>query len=170
MARDHQSEPCRRRPGPKEIWRDEAGLDACEHTLLTCSRFYFQSFAEPASQGWLRALSTTDAFFGVQQGPIVAVRLLTAMQAMRLRRRSIFQFSHPQCAHCAEVLTEHERRFMTALKASRCGDTATAQLELMMLCEGADTTDVQAALIDLATVLTSPTPAKKEMRYVADFC
>ena len=144
---------CQRVASPKEISRDDALLDFTEDTLLTASRYYFQSFACPETHGWLQALSITQVHFGDTMGPAIAVKLLTAMQAMRCSRKSMFQFNAPACPCCAEILTEHERRFMTAIQAMRIGDLNTVRLEIMLLCEGFESEHVVDAFRDLNSVL-----------------
>ena len=153
MSPSRNGPHCQRIAGPKEISRDDACLDFSEDTLLTASRYYFQSFACPESQGWLRALSVTQIYFGDQVGPSIAVKLLTAMQAMRCTRRSMFQFNAPDCVRCSEILTEHERRFMAALQAIRFNDLNTAGLEIMLLCEGFESEHVVDTFKDLSNVL-----------------
>ncbi|AXI46743.1 hypothetical protein C1J03_12355 [Sulfitobacter sp. SK012] len=154
---DHNTR-CHRVPSPKETLCKSAGFDNHEHILLTAARLYFQSFAEPHSQSWMQALSLTQVHFGQFDGPIIAIRLLTALQAMRCTRRSIFGFNAPQCATCSKVLTEHERRFMTAIQSVRRGQNSVAQLEIMLLCEGNETEHVLAAFIDLSCVLACAIP------------
>ncbi|WP_341368193.1 hypothetical protein [Yoonia sp. BS5-3] len=158
-----QAKPCCRCPSDKEIWRSEADLDFCEETLLTLARLYFESFARPESTCWINSLMLAQAHFGPDAGPVIGVRLLNALQAMRFARHSIFSFNSVECPTCSAVLTEHERRLMAVIKATRTGQSGKAQTELMMLCEGADITNPMIAFCDLAAAL-----AEEESQWQGD--
>lgn len=151
--RSTQTQSCCRVPTEKEIWRSDAGLDFCEETVLTLARLYFESFARPESMQWVKSLMLAQAHFGPDAGAVIGVRLLNALQAMRFARKSVFSFNSCECAGCSVVLTEHERRLMTIVKAARAGHDGVAQTELMMLCEGADITAPMMAIYELAEVL-----------------
>lgn len=159
--------PCHRTPSSKEILRDLAGYDQIEQALLTTARLYFQSFAVPQSQAWVDALSLVTVRFGRTQGPVIGVRLLTAMQSMRCTRRSVFQFSAPDCERCSAVVTEHERRFMKAIQSLRRSKRHEAQLELMLLCEGVACDHVVAAFAELTDILPGENHARMGVGHVA---
>ncbi len=144
---------CNRMLQSKEIYRKDFNLDATEADLLTIARFYFQSFAVPESQAWMRALSHAESEFGAIPGPAVSMGVLKAIMAIRHARHSVYCFNSPTCTDCAAIITEHERRFMTALQAMRAQKTGEARTELMMLCEGNDTAPAIEALRQLIAKL-----------------
>ena len=150
--RSTQTEPCCRVPSEKEIWHSDAGMDFYEETILTLARLYFESFARPETMNWVKSLMLAQAHFGPIAEPMIGVRLLNALQAMRFARQSVFSFNSCECPGCSTVLTEHERRLMTIVKATRAGHHGLAQTELMMLCEGADITAPMMAFYELDEV------------------
>ena len=157
---------CGRLPTPKETQLADAQLDDVEKNILAISRFFFQSFAAPQSQGWMAALDLAEATFGDLDGPIIATRLLTAMRAVRYSRVSVFAFNCQTCDTCAGILTEQERRLISALQAIRNGQIGRAQTELLMLCEGNDITQVIGAMTRLSIALPASAIARKRAAYV----
>jgi hypothetical protein len=157
---------CGRLPQPKEILRSEAKLDDVEDNVLTIARYFFQSFAMPQSHAWLAGLDAAEARFDDCQGPIIAMRLLSAMRAVRCSRRSVFSFNCPTCETCMAIITEQERRFISALQAIRTGQIGRAQTELLMLCEGNDITQVMGAMTRLSIVLPVSEIARTRAAYV----
>ncbi|MFW5654886.1 MAG: hypothetical protein ACOCYW_04470 [Roseicyclus sp.] len=149
---------CGRRPDAKDRDLRDLGLDLEEEIALNIARLFFQSFAAPESSAWMAALAEAEARFGPRDGPILAARILAALQAVRKSRRSTFLFNSPACPGCAAVATEHERRLMRALSALRRGDRGTARLEAMMLCEGNRLDAVLGALAALGAVLDGRLP------------
>ncbi|MEM8656823.1 MAG: hypothetical protein AAGF22_01895 [Pseudomonadota bacterium] len=114
----------------------DAGLDRFEVAVLDIMRFYFLSFASPATQGWLRALHTATAHFKAEAAPIIAFQVLAMVQAMRCSRPSVFTFSSPTCPDCAAVLSDAERHMMAAIHCIRASRRNEAQTHAMLLCQG----------------------------------
>ena len=166
MSRTHARSCCGRSPEPKEMLLAEADFDDVEKSILAIARYFFQSFAAPQSQGWMAALDLAEATFGDPDGPLIATRLLTTMRAMRYARRSLFSFNCQSCETCAAILTEQERRLITALSAVRNGQIGRAQTELLMLCEGNDITQVIAAMTRLSIALPASKAARVGDAYV----
>lgn len=117
---------------------NELGFDHCEQAVLFIARYYFQSFAIPESQAWISALSEADRQFGTDDGARIATLILGYVQSVRVSRRSTFLFSTPECSGCSAIVTEHERRLISALGALRQLQPGRARMELLMLCEGND--------------------------------
>ncbi|MEM9434616.1 MAG: hypothetical protein AAGA12_11905 [Pseudomonadota bacterium] len=155
---------CGREPGAKECTLADLGLDPVEEQLLAITRHVFQSFAVPGTQGWLNGLALAEQAFG-HDGPRLFARLVDALLAVRATRRSCFIFNSPMCPCCSKVVTEHERRLITALSAIRRGLIGRARTELMMLCEGAEAGAVIHALVALSRHL--PTPDEKKSLSIA---
>ncbi|MEL7300777.1 MAG: hypothetical protein AAFM92_10370 [Pseudomonadota bacterium] len=135
-------DPCCGRPlSRKETTRHEAGLDELDFDVLTISRFYWQQFAMPMSQSWLYALREAEAAFPGREAATIAFAILAAVQANRCSRVSTFHFNNPGCGACRNVISEHERQFMSVFRAVRAGRVGAARTHAMLLCEGNDTTD-----------------------------
>lgn len=83
---------------------DSLGLDAFELVALVITRRFFASFANPASQGWIRAAQTAETCFEGDDPGGRLLDLLRVVQEMRMARRSPFRFSNADCARCAAVL------------------------------------------------------------------
>lgn len=137
----------------KECGLDDLPFVQSERAVLTMARLYFQTFVDPRSMAWARALTDADACFSPRDHPLVAAQVLAVVQAMRLSRRSCFQFNNPTCPCCSAIVTEHERRLILTLHAMRRGDNSRAQLEMMMLCEGNRTDAVLHCMAELARTL-----------------
>ncbi|MEM9319595.1 MAG: hypothetical protein AAGA70_11400 [Pseudomonadota bacterium] len=146
---------CGRRPCSKEWAVAKLGLDPIEEQFLEIARHIFQSFATPATQGWINGLMRAQHAFG-HDGPFLFARIVDALQAVRCARSSCFMFNSATCPCCAKIATEHERRLILAFAAIRRGQMGCARTELMMLCEGAETAQAVRALHLLATHLPSP--------------
>ena len=121
-------------------------------SVLTIARHYFASFAAPAQQGWLAATATALETFGDTRGPHVAVAVLSAVQAMRRARASVFRFNSPGCPCCAGFASDHERAFLASLRAVAEGRMEAAAGHAFLLCEGNDAAPFLSALVTLAEV------------------
>lgn len=119
-----------------ERFLSDLGLSARETTILQISRCFFQSFAVPASHGWLQAHRVAAAELPERIGPSVMCATLDMVQGLRVSRRSIFRFSNPYCAACARILTPHERLMMATLSAQIEGRCDEARAHATLLCEG----------------------------------
>ena len=142
-------------PGPDESRVGALGLDAFELAALVIMRRFFASFADPASQGWLRAAQTAETCFGGDDPGARFLDLLRVVQAMRMARASPFRFASPDCARCAAILTATERHLMLAMQAARRGRRGAAEAQALMLCEGGDSAALMAALGALPPALRS---------------
>ena len=144
---------CNRQPGHKDTYVNLAGLDDSELAVLEVVRFFLQIYATVFSQSWILGLRASEKYFGIEGGARVGVRLLLALQEMRFARRSVFLFNAPECLGCSKYLSEHERRLITSIAALRRGRFGLAQAEMMMLCEGHDTSATLSAFSELAILL-----------------
>lgn len=114
----------------------DLGLSARETTVLQIARCFFQSFAQPASQGWLTAHRVAAAEIPADHAPATLCATLEMVQGLRVSRRSIFRFSNPYCAACGNILTAHERLLMASLAEFVSGRPEEAQRHATLLCEG----------------------------------
>ena len=144
---------CSRKPSCKEIYLNKAGLDHIEIALLKIIRFFLQTYALEASHSWILALKASEKYFGKEKGARIGVQLMLALQEMRFARSSTFSFNAPQCDGCSLYLTEHERRLTSTISALRSGGFGLAKAEMMMLCEGHDTSAALSAFIELVLML-----------------
>lgn len=143
---------CSRSPAEKEIYLSDMGFDFSERVILEIARFYWQTFAVPESQSWLRALQVAENNFGTQHGSDIGLTILAAVQAMRISRSSCFQFNNPNCAACSKLLCEHERLFMSAYRALKDGREGSARTHAMLLCEG---NDIERLICELGILASS---------------
>lgn len=144
---------------------------AAELHVLEIARHYFCAFARPEGHTWLSAISTALHLFDHEQGPHVAVAVLSAVQTMRRTRQSMFSFNTADCGECASFVTHHERAFMAALRATARGDGDAAAAHAAILCEGNDTRAFLRALNMLAerACLRDPaSPARAELLSASD--
>lgn len=162
MAKSVPNWVCMRRFRDKEIQCACAGLDDDEDIILTLARFHFETFAVPEFQSWMLCFDFAARHFGPNDGAVITQRLFLAIQAMRCTRRSLFSFNAPLCAACSEVLTEHERRLMAVIKSTRQKRFGAMKMELMMLCEGNDTSWVETNFESLCAALPAVAPHIRE--------
>lgn len=134
---------------------DLTGLGQSDLVVLMIARYFFQSFAQPEAEGWLRAISGAEQVMGREAGPHVVCAVLRAVQQMRAARRNHFNFSNPDCPGCAARLCGHERLFLNTFRAMRRGRIADAEAHAMLLCEGNATEGLIVAMGDLCAALPS---------------
>lgn len=144
---------CRRGLGPKECTAANVRADDAEIATLQIARYFLIAFTSPQSQAWMKAIDAGETLFDLRNGPVIASLTCKVLQAIRRARRSGFAFNTPDCPGCSSILTEHERRMITALIALREQRLERAELELMMLCEGNDTAAVALWMRELALAL-----------------
>ena len=144
---------CGRSPSAKELALADAGFDGAERAVLNVARHFWQTFAVPESQAWLSAMQIAqDASVNDTSGEF-GLEVLAAVQSMRMSRSSCFCFSSPGCPGCSAIVSEHERQFMSVLRAVREGRNGVAQTHAMILCEGNDTAAFLARMCGLAMIL-----------------
>lgn len=146
--REHR-EQCDRKASAQDVELSESGLDRDEQILLTIMRYYFQSFAMPQSQGWMQAIRVGYEAFPEKEAANLTMAVLAVVQTMRSSRQSGFQFSNPDCAHCARTLSGDERQLMGTVASTRRGQRSRAHTHALLLCEGNDTEQFLNAVTDL---------------------
>lgn len=129
------------------------GYSRDDRAVLGVARYYFQSFTDPAGQGWLGAVSVSLRHFGDDHGPKLAVAILGVVQAMRRTRWSTFHFNAAECPRCSVFATAHEQQLMAAIRAVLRGRMSAAESHAHLLCEGNDTRAVLRAMETLAADL-----------------
>ena len=153
MTRHNDQRPCCGTPQGNERRLEDMGYGREDRAILTIARLYFLSFADPFTQGWMRAGAVARHTFGASRGPQVAAAVLDAVLEMQTARRAVFEFSNPDSAGCAQVVCESERQFMGAMQACRAGRMSTAHANVLLLCEGADSGPLLSALRSLGGLL-----------------
>jgi len=151
-----EADTCGRVPKASDCYVSALGLIEAERHVLTIARLFFQSFARPASQNWMAAMEEAEAFFGEDDGPVVAARTLALLKVIRQTRRSVFMFNTPGCPGCSAVATEQERKMMTSLVAIREGDIRRARVALVEVCESEQVDGVMRDVRRLANTLCAP--------------
>ena len=127
-------------------------VSLCESKILKIARYYFMTFAEPSKQTWLNASEYSIKQFSADQGPFVALAVLSAIQAMRQARKSEFKFNDPDCKLCARNVTEHERAFINIIRCKVRGQDDAASAHAIILCEGNDHQQFLNSALILAAV------------------
>lgn len=155
---DHRS--CAPDPGREYLRVTDAGFDVDTRTVLAISRNFWQSFADPTTMGWRRALQLARTAYGDHQGAVVAGAVLHAIEAMMVSRRSCFDFANPDCRHCAAVLMENERQFLSVFLAARDRRRSAAYAHALVLCEGNETDRFLSAMATLAGHLAVVDPVR----------
>ncbi|QBF30461.1 hypothetical protein [Thalassococcus sp. S3] len=122
-------------------------------SVLTTARFFFLSFSEPQSAGWLTAILSAETMFQRPDAALLTRQVLIVLQEMRQSRRSTFRFSNPRCTCCADIVTHDERHLIDTIRASRALDRSRAFSSAMLLCEGQEVGRVLTAAEALATSL-----------------
>lgn len=130
-----------------------AELDQDERIVLEMMRHLFQSFAQPASQGWLNAFYVGMDHFPEDNAANITLATLAVVQNMRTSRREVFRFSNPNCRTCSKILSEDERQLIGVVAATRRGARSCAHAHALMLCEGNDTAPMLQAAVQLSHLL-----------------
>ncbi|MEM1429748.1 MAG: hypothetical protein AAGG09_09840 [Pseudomonadota bacterium] len=165
MSRAHTNRSC----GTHERGTPVAELkySPAERAVLAVARAYFNSFACPATQGWIGGISEALHAFGEERGPEVAVAVLSVVQCMRRARSSVFRFNSPDCPRCALFVTGHEQMLMAAARAAARGRLDAAGAHATLLCEGSDVRKFLKSLETLADKAFPPTDAKPDDRWTS---
>ncbi len=145
---------------PSEKSTQKFKLSSCEAKVLKVARYYFMTFAEPSKQTWLDANDYSIKNFNSDQGPYVALAILSAIQSMREARKSEFKFNNADCEVCSKLLTEHERGLMNTIRCKVNGQDEAASAHAFILCEGNDSRQFLNSTLILAAVCF-PDEAKK---------
>lgn len=138
----------------------DAGLDRDERALLQVMRYFFQSFTQPETQGWIMAFRAALQHFPHDQAANIALASLSVLQTMRMSRREAFRFSNPDCAACCEVLCDDERQLIGIVAATRRGQRSRAHTHALLICEGNDTVPVLNAALELSHLLVAVQPVR----------
>lgn len=137
------------RPGrPDEVALASIEPDAFARLTLTLLRLNFQTFADPPSQGWLKALQAATTAVGPRAAGPLCYDLVALVQVLRNSRRSTLGFNQDACPCCRVWLTPEERRLMELLGALRQGQTGRARTIVQMLCDGVPSENL-VAMADL---------------------
>lgn len=140
----------------------DADFDSVEAKVLEVSRYFWQTFAIPETQSWLYALKVAAEYSAFRDGCEFGLCVLSAVQAMRMSRKSCFHFNSPTCEGCAAIISDHERHYMHIFRAVRDNHLSQARSHAIILCEGNDTNDLIARISDLVQVIYSKQPQTLE--------
>lgn len=127
-------------------------LSSCEAKVLKVARYYFMTFADPSKQAWLDANDYSIKHFSADQGPYVALAILSAIQSMREARQSEFKFNNPECKVCSKLLTEHEKGLINTIRCKVNGEDQAASAHAFILCEGNDSSQFLTSTLILAAI------------------
>lgn len=113
-------------------------FDDFEISVLEIARFYFATFANPASQLWVTALQRAETQFEAPFGATIAHAILIAVENMREARQTGFSFLDPTCPLCSQYISPEERYFLSVLHEVRRHNKSAAKTNAMLICEGGD--------------------------------
>lgn len=116
-----------------------AALSTDESAILSLARAIFHSFARGHADGYRHVSAKADRLFPARCVREITVELLETIDAMRKARRSCFNYSNPDCSHCAQRLTAEERLFVSVFGALSRGEVSAAHVHALLLCEGNET-------------------------------
>lgn len=128
-------------------------LDKSECAVLDIFRNFLLSYTNNEHPHWELALTLSDNHFGENYGPQAAISVLNVLRAVRMSRKSCFQFNNPNCAGCRMKLTDCERHLLRTLRFARTGNMAKSRMQALILCEGFDVELLLKAIIRLANML-----------------
>ncbi|MEL6335923.1 MAG: hypothetical protein AAFQ88_04665 [Pseudomonadota bacterium] len=127
-------------------------FDAPERAVLDIARRFFGTFATPQDHAWISAFASAQQCFG-GHGPAIAMRTVTAIQALRASRTAAFSFINPDCPCCRHRITTEERYFLAILHAVRRGRRSDAVLNAIFVCGGEDYDLLVAAMERVAAAM-----------------
>ncbi|MBO6919202.1 MAG: hypothetical protein JJ858_12275 [Rhizobiaceae bacterium] len=105
-------------------------------------------------------MSISKGEYGLEAGREIGFAMLRVLQSVREARSNSFLFIHPGCEKCAQSLLDCERYLMQAIRSVFEGDTSAAQVPLLLLCEGADTSIVIGRMQELSAYISAATDLK----------
>lgn len=118
-----------------ETWIDPDRYGPAETAALDVMRHFFMAFVHVERRVRERAFAASARHFG-DEGDVLGLAAFDVVQAMRVRRRSMFSFCDPDCAFCSMRMTDCERHLLEILRAARLGQPARMRSHSMILCEG----------------------------------
>jgi len=148
-------------PGRRETPLSDVGLDRVEVACLTLTRRMLLSMCLHGSAEWDETVEPAVRGFGATRGPKIALATAALLGKVRRSRSSTFVFGNPSCPNCARILTEEERRLITALASVRRGRVGAAHVQLMLLCEDKPAGPVLQALNTLSALLPPAAPDER---------
>ncbi|MEM0976387.1 MAG: hypothetical protein AAGJ34_02510 [Pseudomonadota bacterium] len=118
--------------------RKKLNIDAFEQTYLTVARHIFMNFERPNAQRWMNAFMEAERAFPAPFGATIAHAISVAIHEMRMCRTNTFSYFNTDDPVAPVSVTKEERYFVSVLQDIRGGDTASAKLNALLLCEGGD--------------------------------
>ena len=103
----------------------ELGVSDTERDVLTLVRLHCTSYERDEVRGLDAALSFAEGQFGPDAGPLIAVRLVALVRALRTERQARFCYLSPACPSCSERITLHEWQLVLLLRAAKYRDAET---------------------------------------------
>lgn len=137
----------------------DLSLDDFEVDILHIARLFFVAFHLPQTCAWVNAFQCAENRFTAPLGSSLAKCVLDIVNVTRSLRRSGFEYCDSRCEGCRRFVTKEERYFMNVIHHIRRGELAKARMQSMLLCEGADDTELLNCVSRLAGHLCTPSVA-----------
>lgn len=139
--------------GRRMAAKSDLALDTVDRAVLDIARHFFHSFAEPKSQSWIQGFATADQLFPAPFGATFGHAILSMVLELRCSRRDVFDYLAPESPEAQSVLTDEEKYFVLALKATRSRNRTQAETHAMLLCQGNGTVRFLAACDRMSLLL-----------------
>ncbi|MEL6734315.1 MAG: hypothetical protein AAFO98_00315 [Pseudomonadota bacterium] len=134
---------------------EDLHFDETERFVLSLIRQFCLAYTQSPHPLWECAFDFACHNKGPKEGPAIAYAVLNVMRTMREARKSTFRYNNPGCSCCRKRVSNCERLLLNAFHLTRHGDRSSAQMELLMLCEGHDTRSVLTAMEQLTSLVGS---------------
>lgn len=117
---------------------ESLSLDAQDQLVLTLARHLFLSPDTPEHPAWRSAHRLAMLMLPVDDAALVVNCLWRIIQRLQLVRQSEFLFVKLDDPHAHIFLTREERNLIQLLHFLRIEESAGAQAQLLLLCQGGD--------------------------------
>lgn len=154
--RSHKKCPSGRLLAKGEQLLEHAGFDVAEKNVLRLTRAFILSMADRKNPRRNQNLQDATSRFDPEQADEITHAVVGLLGSVRKARQAPFFYSNPNCLNCRKILTEHERRLIEALAATRRGQRSKAYTQIMLICEGNPDDEVHHSMRRLADLLPLP--------------
>ena len=114
----------------------DLSLDPIDRAVLNIARYFFHNFAKPDSQAWIEGFATADRLFPAPYGAALGHAVLSMVLELRRSRLDVFDYLAPDSPEAQCALTDEEKYFVSAFKATRACNRTGAETHAMLLCQG----------------------------------
>lgn len=139
--------------GRRMAVKADLSLDAVDRAVLDIARYFFHNFAKPESQAWIEGFATADRLFPAPYGATLGHAVLSMVLELGRSRTDVFDYLAPDSPEAQSALTDEEKYFVSAFKATRARNRTGAETHAMLLCQGNGTAAFLSACSRLSFLL-----------------